>query len=474
MPTVRPSHPHSPSPTLNISHYMYTQTYVHQNWGSFLSELNKISPDTFDKFSAGIGMRTENDTIHKLLILLNEEAITYSPSWLNKMQLSFVTENFHRSLQSHMSATYADELAKYNNSEGSLVTNTPNMESFSPNSSQLSFLDEEENTPAHDQLLTLTSVNNNVELVTVPPRLTPSLRDRIEIIRPSTSVNTNNMTSTSFHIRTGCITDETVRNNSNSVTTTTTVRISPISICASLLSSRRWIDSEVQTDLTFETSTIEQDGLDENIEGFRLYKEWWLTMDCKARVHNNKLCKRENCELNHRQEDYCRICNGKSRHMVTQTAFTAVEEEENVIGKYHNEYRQYYRFRNNLALNVYYRENNLFPKSLQIDVPKQNFDANDPKLRQQWLDIIQNASKDLSKCEAQAIERTIAEAEAKCELLRDKLCEMRKEREMMDVEREESVKLKETIESLWNKVFRLEMREISPQKQERNMSRRMM
>ncbi|CAF1489548.1 unnamed protein product [Didymodactylos carnosus] len=150
--------------------------------------------------------------------------------------------------------------------------------------------------------------------------------------------------------------------------------------------------------------------------------------------------------------------------MVIQTAFTAVEEEENAIGKYRNEYSRYYRFRNHLALNVYYRENNLFPKSLQIDVPKQNFGADDPKLRQQWLNIIQNASKDLLKCEAQAIERTIAEAEAKCELLREKLCEMRKEREMMDVEREESVKLKETIESSWNKVFRLEMREITPRK----------
>ncbi|CAF1267619.1 unnamed protein product [Didymodactylos carnosus] len=364
-----------------------------------------------------------------------------------------------------MSATYADELAKYNNSEASLVTNTPNMDSFSPNSSQLSFLDdEEENTLAHDQLLTLTSVNNKVELVTVPPQLTTSVGDRIEIIPPPTSVNTNSTTSTSFHTRTGGITDETVRNNGNSVTTTTTVHISPISICAPVLSSRRWIDSEVQTDLTFETSTIEQDGSGKNIEGFRLYKEWWLTMDCKARVHNNKLCKRENCELNHRQEGYCRICNGKSRHMVTQTAFAAVEEEENVIGKYCNKYSRYYRFRNHLALNVYYRENNLFPKSLQIEVPKQNFGADDSKLKQQWLDIVINASKDLFKCEAQAIERTIAQAEAKCELLLDKLCEMTKEREMMEVEREESVKLKEDIESSWNKVFSLEMREISARK----------
>ncbi|CAF1355776.1 unnamed protein product, partial [Didymodactylos carnosus] len=100
----------------------------------------------------------------------------------------------------------------------------------------------------------------------------------------------------------------------------------------------------------------------------------------------------------------------------------------------------------------------------QIDVSKQNFGADDPRLRQRWLDVIQNASKELLKCEAQAIERTIAEAEAKCELLREKLCEMREEREMMDVEREESVKLKETIENSWNKVFRLEMREITPRK----------
>ncbi|CAF0946895.1 unnamed protein product [Didymodactylos carnosus] len=93
-----------------------------------------------------------------------------------------------------------------------------------------------------------------------------------------------------------------------------------------------------------------------------------------------------------------------------------------------------------------------------------NFGADDPKLRQQWLDIIQNASKDRLKYEAQAIEQTIAETEAKRELLRDKLCEMREEREMVDVEREESVKLKETIESSWNKVFRLEMRKITPPK----------
>ncbi|CAF4540653.1 unnamed protein product, partial [Didymodactylos carnosus] len=119
---------------------------------------------------------------------------------------------------------------------------------------------------------------------------------------------------------------------------------------------------------------------------------------------------------------------------------------------------------NHLALNRYYGENSLFPKSLKIEVPKQNFGAEDPVLRQRWSDIIQNANRDLLKCEAQAIERTITEAEAKCVLLREKLCTKKKEREVLDVEREESAKLKETIESSWNKVFRLEMREIIPRK----------
>ncbi|CAF1495248.1 unnamed protein product [Didymodactylos carnosus] len=163
-----------------------------------------------------------------------------------------------------MSVPYADELAKYIDSEASSVTITPNLDLFSPNSSQLHLTDEEDENilvqPKCNQIVILVPVNNTDSPVTVSSQSITLVGDKIPISASSAVLNTNNITLT-FPI---WITSD----RSNSATATTTVHTASVSALAPLCTVLTTNTGCVQkSSISSQTETIVEE--EENVNNQR-------------------------------------------------------------------------------------------------------------------------------------------------------------------------------------------------------------
>ncbi|CAF0858630.1 unnamed protein product [Didymodactylos carnosus] len=265
----------------------------------------------------------------------------------------------------------------------------------------------------------------------------------VNVASPSLSILTANMTTNigyvqkkSISCQTEAIIEEKNMNNqrrnsssqSRIVTTTNDILV--------------WDGVGCPTDMSLDmyNEAVWKNPTEEIVEGFRLYREWWLTTDCGVKIHNIKCIK---------------------KHFVAN-GMDIVTTEEDTLDVYRQEYERFYRFRNHLAINRYYAENNIIPCTFNFEIPVQTFGAKDPLLRKRWEHIASNMRKTFLQCEADAIQKTIDETRLKLETLREKILKMKKEQQMLDIERGTSEFLSDFSEKAWNNIFRLEMKEIAP------------
>ncbi|CAF0873367.1 unnamed protein product [Didymodactylos carnosus] len=350
------------------------QNYPVQSWSAFCREYQKFlkTEEKWEEIWTMYGSRPDFNSLHLMLVNLNQEQRDNKPDWLNNEHLEVVTRYLHKSLENTLS--YNDELAQFvhcNQTEGRNDTST-----------------------------TINTVNE---------------------ASPSLSILTANMTTNIGYV-------QKKRRNSS-------------------------LQSKI---VTTTNEAVWKNPTEEIVEDFRLYREWWLTTDCGVKIHNIKLSKIDHCTGELGNNTTCKICLGISRNILLQTEWTSVTTEEDTLDIYRQEYERFYRFRNHLAINRYYAENDIIPRTFNFEIPVQ---TPSPLLRKRWEQIASDMRKAFLQCKADAIQKTIDETRLKLETLRDKILKMKKEQQMLDIERGASEFLSDFIEKAWNKVFRLEMKE---------------